>query len=87
MSKMISTKATDEPEIEQLQPLIPVSIIQAEDPGIDKTEVPLKPDEVLLVSLDLNGNESGIPFIVNTKTYQTYYGDDTKFRLKKTSQQ
>jgi imidazole glycerol phosphate synthase subunit HisF len=85
-SKITTEDGQEEVTAEQATPLSPSSITQAEDPGKNVIAgIRLNVGEVLLVSVDQNGTESGIPFKVNTNTYNRYYKDETKFRLKKTS--
>jgi hypothetical protein len=67
-------------------PLVPASVTPAEDPaGKAKDDIKLKFGEVLLVSLT-DGQETGTPFRVSASTYERYYTNEAKFRLKKTFQ-
>lgn len=72
------------PEPDQEAPLQPSTVAEAEDPGRTALkETNIAYGEVLIISLDQNGNETGNPFKVSAGTYDRYYNDETKFRLKK----
>lgn len=64
--------------------LQPSKVTEVEDPGKTiENAIQVGFGEVLLVSLDTNGQETGNSFKVSTSTYSKYYRDETKFRLKK----
>ena len=64
-----------------------VSIQKEEIIGTDYLQLeidalPLKNNHVILTQVDANGNEC-YPFTGDIKTYQRYYTDTNKFKLKK----
>ena len=64
-----------------------VSIQKEEIIGTDYLQLeidalPLKNNHVILTQVDANGNEC-CPFTVDIKTYQRYYTDTNKYKLKK----
>lgn len=86
---MAKQKKTEQPEVaalavEQAPVIAPVSITTTDAPQSQPIELVVPAGHVLLVALDAEGNEkAGTEFFYAEKSYRKFYGDETKFRVKK----
>jgi len=64
--------------------LQPVSVTTAQVPQTQLPEIEVPAGHVLVVALLPDGSErEGSEFFYPEKSYQRFYGDETKFRIKK----
>jgi len=82
--KKIQEPGMETPETVPMPVIEPVSITQADVPAAKAVEVEVPQGHVLLVAVDAEGNDiPGSDFFYAEKSYKRYYGDETKFRVKK----
>lgn len=71
-------------EQQQEETLQPVSITIIQSPKAQQPEIEVPAGHVLVVALHADGTEKeGSDFFYPEKSYQHFYGDETKFRIKK----
>jgi hypothetical protein len=71
-------------ETPQQETLQPVSITIAQSPKTQSIVIEVPAGHVLIVALHADGTEKeGSGFFYPEKSYQRFYGDETKFRIKK----
>lgn len=73
---MAKQKLNTEPE------KLEVSDFKEVEKPTEEKKVKLRAGEVLVAVLDENGNEKE-EFVTNENTANTYYSDETKFKIKK----
>lgn len=68
----------------ETEPIAPVAIATEASPKTRHTELPIPAGYVLLVALHADGTErAGTEFLYPQKDYPRYYGDQSRFRVKK----
>ncbi|RYE25459.1 MAG: hypothetical protein EOP51_04030 [Sphingobacteriales bacterium] len=82
--KKTEDPVTETPEATPVPVIEPVSITQTDTAAARVTEIEVPAGHVLLVAIDANGNDvAGSDFFYAEKSYKRFYGDETKFRVKK----
>ena len=82
--KKIQEPGLETPETIPAPVIEPISITKTDAPQSQAVDVIVPAGHVLLVALDADGNEkAGSEFFYSEKSYKRFYGDETKFRVKK----